>query len=835
MDLKTILETENHDVTVSLCGKPYVISAERNIYNAVRAKYGAMAEAAELRFEEEFKKLKDIDELIEKVPDLFLEVCEEPLLEVVSDIISVDIYTVDKQTVIDKAFDGVYFDPFLKSYSEYDNTYNEIISELKGAEYAREQRKQNRARWQSATIGGNAITAWSNQLDAASMNAVEGIAHSIFNAIGNAMDRAEAKRNMIKLFENDELRTDLISSVDFSCRNLYKLLIEIVTKNTSLKIRNIFPSKNDQAKAEAMHNNLKEIKLSKEKQEEFIRIIFTLNPYDYDYYMSIIDMFGDAEKEIEKYGELHGMDMIWTKNGVLREFVKANLGKTEDDAHHCQELMNKRAEEIGLDNDKITSGRDIINDQLKKLDEEYRTVDDILFDTRDEADAAKKELEAIKTIMDTIEAPTSESTLAYENDLLEKKKKIEEMQTEIKDKYVKKTDDYLQDFDTLFCKVGYKTLTRKEAGIERALIFAKKLPVGNYDELDESIKKLKEHLPELGVDYEETTSTSEYFNSCEKKLNTVDGIQCSDRKEAEKARQELKTIQSIMDGVQPPTKESLLDYEQRLLKIRSQLEQLETLVKNKYINTINNHLVSFDKKFRMVSMLSSNEMTRTQAGAARALKYAQNLPVNNYSEMDTAVCKTREFLPLVGITEAEASSAFAYLNQCEAKLNTVDGVTLPNREEAAKARQELTTIASIMNGVQPPPKDALLDYEQLLLYKRSLLEQLTTVVKLKYINQINKYLTAFDENFRRVSLIKTCATREEAAKERALKFVKSKTYNTVADVNAARQALSVILPNLGITFQQADSAVKFLQSTEDKLNGVGGGSMFSGLFGKRKK
>ena len=290
-----------------------------------------------------------------------------------------------------------------------------------------------------------------------------------------------------------------------------------------------------------------------------------------------------------------------------------------------------------------------------------------------------------------------------------------------------------------------------------------------------------------------------------------------------------------MAGVQAPTKDSLLDYEWKLLNIRTQLESMETPVKNKYINTINYHLVNYDKKFRMVSRLSSTEMTRTQAGVARALKYVQSLPVNNYAELDDTLCKARDFLPYVGITEQEAGSAFDYLNQCESRLNTVDGVTFSSRDEAAKARQELPTIANIMNGLQPPAKDALLDYEQVLLYKLSQLEQLTTAIKSKYINQINSYLTTFDENFRRVSLIKVCATREEAAKERALKFVKSKTYNTVADVSAARQELNALIPKLGITLQQADSATSYLQSTENKLTGVGGGALLSGLFGKKKK
>ena len=39
-----------------------------------------------------------------------------------------------------------------------------------------------------------------------------------------------------------------------------------------------------------------------------------------------------------------------------------------------------------------------------------------------------------------------------------------------------------------------------------------------------------------------------------------------------------------------------------------------------------------------------------------------------------------------------------------------------------------------------------------------------------YKRQIKKHLVDFDEKFRKVSLIKTAATREEAAKERALKM-----------------------------------------------------------------
>ena len=100
---------------------------------------------------------------------------------------------------------------------------------------------------------------------------------------------------------------------------------------------------------------------------------------------------------------------------------------------------------------------------------------------------------------------------------------------------------------------------------------------------------------------------------------------------------------------------------------------------------------------------------------------------------------------------------------------------------------------------------------------------------------MKKHLVDFDEKFRKVSLIKTAATREEAAKERALKFVKSKTYNTVTDVNNVRNELAELLPELGITSEQATEANEYLTNTENKLIGAAPPSKLKGVFGMFKK
>ena len=46
MDLKSILEQENHSVNTSLFGYDFYISPERNIYNVIRNKYKKLAVSA---------------------------------------------------------------------------------------------------------------------------------------------------------------------------------------------------------------------------------------------------------------------------------------------------------------------------------------------------------------------------------------------------------------------------------------------------------------------------------------------------------------------------------------------------------------------------------------------------------------------------------------------------------------------------------------------------------------------------------------------------------------------------------------------------------------------
>ena len=143
----------------------------------------------------------------------------------------------------------------------------------------------------------------------------------------------------------------------------------------------------------------------------------------------------------------------------------------------------------------------------------YRTVDQVVCETREGADLAHSELEGIREFMRQISEPTSDSLLDYESGLLEKKKEFEEaFQSELKQKYLNQIEKYLTDFDRKFCSVGlFKKVDRKQAGRDRALKYVKKLDCSSPDKVAEAYRMLEEFLPKVGITLEEAVEAVQYL------------------------------------------------------------------------------------------------------------------------------------------------------------------------------------------------------------------------------------------------------------------------------------------------------------------------------------
>lgn len=519
MSINQILEQENHEVQTEIFEDSFIISSERNLYNAIRKKYKLIAQQAMKNFYDINNNFQNIHDVIENSYSAFIASVDDCVIEVIQDCISMDVFTIDKEKVIERATKSCFCE-FESAFQAILDRYDSIMEKLYGERYSREMRKDSRGRWQSATIDGTAISAWGNQAKSAGMNLVEGAAHSVINMIGNAVSESEAKTSLVNLFNRNELKQNIVLSVYDSCFNLHLLLIKLLKEERKVNIAGTVRNE-DAEKATAMFNNYITLPLDKEKQSIFLNQILQLNPYDESFYRGIIEKRGDEDGSLQRFCEHFSVDINSIKMDMLREFVVANLGESEEDAFNCRKLLNEKSSLISYKGD-INLVDVIIQERLDKIDLEYRTVDEIELETREIADIARTELPQIQEIISSVKQVSSFPVLSEEREMLSKRDQIDSFSTEVKAKYLKKADERLAEFDKKFKSYGlFKSApTREVAADERSYRHIKSMPLKSLDDIANARKKLEEILPELGITSEQAKLANNYLSTMEEKISS---------------------------------------------------------------------------------------------------------------------------------------------------------------------------------------------------------------------------------------------------------------------------------------------------------------------------
>lgn len=711
------------------------ISAERNIYNALRKKYQLLAEESVNLFSAMYSEYHSCNDILDKAADAFQKSIVHSIDEMKKDFISMEQYDFDYDTIYQYVNEHGFLDSFYEAYEGISEQILEIYDDLEAKKQYREARKENRSRWVGGTYGGDMVDAYAQQARIATMNMAEGAAHKIFNMGENAVSTMHANKELKKIFDDPDTRSILKEGVFEAAFQLHYALIELL-KNDGEAISWDYPGDEDCSTSQRLMNNLKSGAFPKEKEADICFNILELNPYNLELFEYFFEVFGDKDG---KWGELaayYGVDLEASKAELALNYVQEHQGETEEDAVKAKEMLLAFCEEISLPVSDDLKCIQYIDKRLADFDLQYRTVDGIVCATRVGADFAREELEQITAFMGQISAPTSESLLDYEEDLLIRKKSFEEtFSSELKEKYLKQIDDYLADFDKKFCSMGlFKSGDRKEAGQERLLKLIKKCDVSSQAGVEQAYASMRELLPKVGLLEEEAQKTLDYLEGCKDEL----------------ALQFVKQHQGITEEDARQAKAELLSY----------CESIDFSVNEacKCMQYIDKLLTDFDLKYRTV---------------------------------DEIVCKTREGADL--------------------------------------AREELENITEFMGQIPAPTAESLLDYEKDLLAKKKIFEEtFHSELKTKYLNQIDKYLTDFDKKFCSMGLFKK-ADRKQAGKDRALKYVKKLDCTTPEKVEEAYILLENFLPRVGITLEEAQEAVQYLDRKRESKNVLGS---FGKLFKK---
>lgn len=492
------------------------ISKERNIYNTLVKIFKRLSEYSTDSFLKYCESYTNCYDILNNAPTDFQKSIANIVEEIKSTLIGMGAFDCDYDMIYDYALTCGYFDEFYKVLEALAKNVDSINEDIEYQKQYREQRKESRSRWQGATFGGNAINAVSHQMDIAAMNMASGAAHSIANAAGNFMTELQAESVLEELF-NEDVRDLLANGVYVSALSMMQVFIYLIGSEYDWAEVN----GKDIERSQRLINNLKSNSIDNTNVSNVCKEILNLNPYNYEIYEYLFHKYGD-DGSLSILADYFDIDrFIDTKDENALEYVKKHQGETEEDAIKAKELLIEYCKSIKLDVSDELECIKYINSIIADFDLKYRTVDEVVCETRESADFSREELPKITEFMKDISPLNSEPLLPYEKNLLAKREEFESLfSSEVSKKYLGIINDYLDKFDKEFCKTKiFSSVDRHQAARDRALRYAKGLKYSTMEDYEESYKKLEKFIePNLGIALDEAFEAKQYLEKKKAKL-----------------------------------------------------------------------------------------------------------------------------------------------------------------------------------------------------------------------------------------------------------------------------------------------------------------------------
>lgn len=518
MNLNDFVKTEYVGKDFETCIGRINIPKERNLYNSLRKHYNYLAKSAAKSFEECYDSYENCKDICNKAQSDFKKSISIIIEDIKNTYISLGQYDFDSETIYELIKKYGCFEIFNESFFVFTDKALGITGQYQQQREYREQRKENRSRWVGGTFGGTPINAVSHQMDIYAMNAASGAVHSVANAIGNYFSELQAEADLNALFNNKQVRIMFIDGVYLSAFSIINAFIELLGKGYIWGVVN----EDESNKAQRLINNLKNSSISEELIPEVCREVIRLNPYNIELYIFLLKKYGD-DGSIGILADYFGIDGFTNaKDEQATEYVKNNQGETESDAIKAKRLLTEYCKKIKLDITDDLECVKYIDSVIADFDLKYRTVDEVVCETREGADFSREELPKITEFMKDVKPLQTTPLLPYERNMQAKKEDFErQFSSEVSKKYLDKINGYLDDFDKQFCNTKiFSSVSRKQAARDRALLYAKGLKFSNIEEFEKEYEKFKNFIQlNLGISIDEAVEAKQYLEKKKSKLS----------------------------------------------------------------------------------------------------------------------------------------------------------------------------------------------------------------------------------------------------------------------------------------------------------------------------
>jgi len=380
-----------------LFGEIVAIAPARESYNRYRLMFCQEANQAVQRFKELYRANTSLEMVVNNAPKQMYQSAVPAIRHCVQILIDHNVLTIDEER-----FTNLYAEVWSAAsdaHLKIQDQYAEIVLKEADKDAYRTARREGRGRWQGGGFGFEG--AIKGAATAGILNMFTGAGHMLFNGMAKFGSSIAANSKMDKIFKSNSTLKTLADGLYQTVYMFHLALIDCLhqTGADNLTLEGIVSPKDSETVA-ALLRNIPQITDQNQRRAAMIRA-FEADPYQEDWYRAALRYFGDPDGSLETVERYFGISVIRTeKERQLNQFVQSLPLDTEAQA----QLAAKKIEEAkaNLCYSGETEQTQSVLAAVERFDCEYRTVDGITLPTREDADAARKELSAILRVEEGI-------------------------------------------------------------------------------------------------------------------------------------------------------------------------------------------------------------------------------------------------------------------------------------------------------------------------------------------------------------------------------------------------------------------------------------------------
>lgn len=309
---------------LKLFSKEIHVTDSRDLYNGLRLVFAASALRNRDSFAKWYAQLDDCHVFADSGAEKGRRIITKAAQQGVDYLIERGHYDLTTELFISN-----YLAPYLtwpETSERWETHYDQILEDEAQQQEGRRQRREGRSR---VVGGGFGISGAAKGMALAGVaNVGWGLTHRIANGLGNMASGAARNRKLAQLLNDSAWSDSLSTSIMLDCFNVHFAVFDVLRQGGLQGVPEFLSNADVREKAERLKANLMAGKIPESKIGELLPDVLEGNPYDEEMYLFAMQRLGDADGELERYGQFHGIDVSAMKAELIRAAVEPLLGRT---------------------------------------------------------------------------------------------------------------------------------------------------------------------------------------------------------------------------------------------------------------------------------------------------------------------------------------------------------------------------------------------------------------------------------------------------------------------------------------------------------------------------